>query len=42
VGDGPFILGVNIDKFSIFGFDCDSDTQFTWRIKDKLAKDEAP
>jgi hypothetical protein len=42
VVQGPFILGISIDNFSIYGFDCDSDTQFTWEIKDKLAKDEAP
>ena len=32
--DGPFILGISIDKYAIFGFDCDVDTQFTWKLKD--------
>jgi hypothetical protein len=42
VVDGPFILGINLDKYQIYGFDCDRDTQFTWKIKDGLEKDEAP
>ena len=35
--DGPFILGISIDKYAIYGFDCDSDiefTEFTWNLKD--------
>ena len=40
--DGPFILGISLDKYEIYGFDCDSDTQFTWKIKDELKKDEEP
>jgi hypothetical protein len=42
VVDGPFILGISIDKYTIYGFDCDTDKQFTWNIKDKLVKDETP
>jgi hypothetical protein len=34
VVDGPFILGISIDKYAIYGLDCDRDTQFTWNIKD--------
>jgi hypothetical protein len=34
VVDGPFILGISIDKYAIYGFDCDSDTKFTWNLKD--------
>ncbi len=42
--DGPFILGISIDKYTIYGFDCDSDTEFTWKIKDvrRCKIDEAP
>ena len=32
--NGPFILGISIDKYAIFGFDCDSDTKFAWNLKD--------
>ena len=35
--DGPFILGISDDNYSIYGFDCDHDTQFTWDIKEKLS-----
>jgi hypothetical protein len=42
VVDGPFILVISIDKYQIYGFDCDSDTQFTWEINFKNEKDEAP
>ena len=38
--DGPFILLVTNDKFSIYGFDCDTDTEFDYNFKDKLT--EAP
>jgi hypothetical protein len=34
VVDGPFILGISIDKYAIYGFDCDSDTEITWNLKD--------
>ena len=30
--DGPFILGISIDKISIYGLDSDSDTEFTWNL----------
>jgi hypothetical protein len=42
VVDGPFILGISLDKYEIYGFNCDRDTQFTWKIKNLLAKDEEP
>jgi hypothetical protein len=32
VMDGPFILGLSIDKYDIYGFDCDSDTEFNWNL----------
>jgi hypothetical protein len=42
VEHGPFILGISLDKYEIYGFNCDCDTQLTWNIKDKLKKDEEP
>jgi hypothetical protein len=40
--DGPFILGLAIDKPAIFGYDCEKDKNFTWNIKKILDENEVP
>ena len=34
--DGPYILGISIDKYEIYGFDCENDTQFKWNLRNRL------